>query len=91
MVRVGVSVKVGLRVSGCARQLIDLIGMAAAVDVKQALFNQAVVPDRVELRVEKYGEKAADMYVRDLVGLGKGHHSEARRGIDEASSAGGGI
>ena len=58
-----------------ARQLIHLVGVSPPVNVQKALLNQAVVPDRVELGCQEDSQQAADVHVRDLEGLGEGHHS----------------
>ena len=57
-----------------ARQLINLVGVSPPVNIQKALLNQAVVPDRVELGCQEDSQQAADVHVRDLEGLGKGHH-----------------
>lgn len=57
-----------------ARQLIHLVGVSPPVNVQKALLNQAVVPDRVELGCQEDSQQAADVHVRDLEGLGEGHH-----------------
>ena len=57
-----------------ARQLIYLVGVSPSINVQKSLLNQAVVPDRVELGCQEDSQQAADVHVRDLAGLGKGHH-----------------